>query len=76
MNSESSFLAEQSLKSESSISLSSDDGKNDLDFGLPLKKTFKKSDLLLVSILIPLGEMKPSVRWRTNIVLAIEGQRR
>ena len=66
----------QSLENESS--LSSDDAKEDPDFGLPKtqkkkEKAFKKSDLLLVSILMPLSGVKPSVWWQTNIVLAIEG---
>ena len=69
MDSELSFLVEQSQDSESSSSC--DAGKGDHDFGLPeTSKKKKKSNLLLISILIPLSGVIPLVWWQVNMALA------
>ena len=69
------FLVEQSQDRE--ISLSSDAGKEDPDFGLPetskKRKQIQKSNLQLISTLIPLSGVKTPVWWETNMVLAIKG---
>ena len=69
MDSESSFLVEQSQDSESS--LSSDVGEKDPDFGLPetskQRRQIHKNKLLLISILIPLCGVTPDpTQWRTT----------